>query len=682
MDSQPSTSGTINIGLIGKELQKPAEKVFKKSWLEIKEFKGWLVAHPDNKKAFCAACKKVLACGKSELLKHATRQSHKVNMKKFDNKNPSTSLLTVDHNYNMDHINKVKAAEIKLTTFFAKHNVALQLVDHMVPLIKSICSDPQVVQDLTLSRKKCTQIIKNVIGKRETEKTIKNLKCQKFSILLDESTTIANDKILCILVKYVSPDDKKCITELLELVQLDAKDCSAEKLYSAFEHCLQSKEIPLSNIVGMACDNASVMIGIQNSFVSRLKKEVPALITLKCICHSSALIASKACSKLPASCENLLHAVATYISCSPKRSSNLCEFQEFFGVESRKILKLSDTRWLILQKCVARLLENWEVLKHYFLIETMESKNKTAESIFNSFNDNKIKAYLLFLKYSLNYFNEFNALFQSRKILIHKLSETSEQLIRQMGQNFLLPDVLNNISLECLESQNCLPLNKIYLGSECETFLKNETSIFVETIKLKCLDFYITALQEMLKRLPYNDIIIQNLKFLDSQVALYYEGRNIIADLSDIAAYFNFCDNTALDFEWRILPTIFNEKEKINLSKLEIDEMWNKIFESKNCNDEPLFPNLEKLVYALLSLPHSNAEAERIFSIVTDVKNKKRNRMNIETLNAICKIRSTFQAKNIDCCNFDVDSRHLELHNYKNLYFSSTSDIDAMDTDK
>lgn len=59
-------------------------------------------------------------------------------MKKFDNKNPSTSLLTVDHNYNMDHINKVKAAEIKSTTFFAEHNVALQLVDHMVPLIKKV----------------------------------------------------------------------------------------------------------------------------------------------------------------------------------------------------------------------------------------------------------------------------------------------------------------------------------------------------------------------------------------------------------------------------------------------------------------------------------------------------------------------------------------------------------------
>jgi len=60
---------------------------------------------------------------------------------------------------------------------------------------------------------------------------------------------------------------------------------------------------------------------------------------------------------------------------------------------------------------------------------------------------------------------------------------------------------------------------------------------------------------------------------------------------------------------------------------------------------------------AILSLPHSNADAERIFSIVTDVKNKKRNRMNIENLNAICKIRSNFQAQNIHCHTFQIDRR-------------------------
>jgi len=79
---------------------------------------------------------------------------------------------------------------------------------------------PQVINDLKLSRKKCTQIIKNVLGKHETEKLIINLKSQKFSNLIDESTTICNDKLLYVLVKYVLLETKKCIIHLLELVPL------------------------------------------------------------------------------------------------------------------------------------------------------------------------------------------------------------------------------------------------------------------------------------------------------------------------------------------------------------------------------------------------------------------------------------------------------------------------------
>jgi len=58
---------------------------------------------------------------------------------------------------------------------------------------------------------------------------------------------------------------------------------------------------------------------------------------LKCVCHSSAIIASKACGKLPEICENLIKSISTYISDSAKRSAILCEFQDFFDGERNKI---------------------------------------------------------------------------------------------------------------------------------------------------------------------------------------------------------------------------------------------------------------------------------------------------------------------------------------------------------
>lgn len=84
--------------------------------------------------------------------------------------------------------------------------------------------------------------------------------------------------------------------------------------------------------------------------------------------------------------------------------------------------------------------------------------------------------------------------------------------------------------------------------------------------------------------------------------------------------------------------------------------------EHKDFNGDKIFTNLDLLVEAVFSLPHSNAEAERIFSIISDIKTKKRNRLSIETMSAICIARSSFPAAGINCVNFKVDSRHLELY--------------------
>jgi len=74
-----------------------------------------------------------------------------------------------------------------------------------------------------------------------------------------------------------------------------------------------------------------------------------------------------------------------------------------------------------------------------------------------------------------------------------------------MGQNFLLPATLQEVSLNILDPHNFLPLNAVYIGPECEIFLKNQTSEFAEKIKLKCLDFYISAVEDMMK--PFNEIL-------------------------------------------------------------------------------------------------------------------------------------------------------------------------------
>ncbi|XP_026829030.1 zinc finger protein 862-like [Ooceraea biroi] len=304
---------------------------FQKSWLDNNNFKGWLAPHPVEDSAICIVCNKTMRCCKTDITRHSQTVRHieEIASQNFDKNDNNNNDLT--------HRNKVKRAEIKLAAFFAEHNVAFLTADYLVPLLKNICIDSEIVQDIALSRNKCASIVKNVIAKRETEQLIEILKNRKFSILIDESTDITDNKFMCILVQYVCPSDKKVKTQLLDLLSLDSTDCSAIKIFNIFTNMLNNYNIPIQNIIGMASDNASVMIGCNNSFMSYLKQKVPELVVLNCVCHSSALIASKACTRLPSSCEQLIRAVATYISGSAKRCAILREFQNFFEVENHKI---------------------------------------------------------------------------------------------------------------------------------------------------------------------------------------------------------------------------------------------------------------------------------------------------------------------------------------------------------
>jgi len=86
-----------------------------------------------------------------------------------------------------------------------------------------------------------------------------DLKNNVFSILVDKSTDLNNDK-KCILIKYYK--NSKCITHLLDLVKMLADSDIAENMYKTFSECLKAHNLSI-NIVG-SCNNANVMMGKMN----------------------------------------------------------------------------------------------------------------------------------------------------------------------------------------------------------------------------------------------------------------------------------------------------------------------------------------------------------------------------------------------------------------------------------
>lgn len=212
-------------------------KRYQVKWEEAAEFKGWLTSVKDDAtKAKCTACGTILTAGKSELQKHAQGIKHKKRVKEIANTPKIDDQMAKAASYCSEKT-EVRDAEIMIAAAFAEHNIAIHIVEHIVSVFQRAAKDSKILKKVSLARTKCTSIIENVVAKVETEEVIENIKKVPFSVLIDGSTDHTSHKSMCVLVQYVSPKDSQARVDLLELVKLDATDCSAEKQYNSLKKC-------------------------------------------------------------------------------------------------------------------------------------------------------------------------------------------------------------------------------------------------------------------------------------------------------------------------------------------------------------------------------------------------------------------------------------------------------------
>ena len=507
-----------------------------------------------------------------------------------------------------------------------------------------------------------TAISKNVINKAIITKTVENAHNKFFSVLIDETTDVANIKILCFLIRYVQKD--QLCTDLLDLIRVN--ECTAENLYKCFQHSLKKYNLSISNMVGVCVDNANVMVGVHNSVTSRLIAENSEICIIPCICHSIHLAARHACKKLPKYVEKFLHSLHSYFSQSPKRQHILEDAQQFTKVAKRKVLQPSATRWLALSECIKRVLSQWTVL-FSVLAEAASEKDDAAVKIFSTFNCLYTKAYLQFMEYILSIFTELNKLFQSSKVLIHLLLPECYRLLKKLASNFVQSKYLKEPNIHKINVNNVdnlLPLANIFTGSECMDTLseieENEEMIKFYTKIQRC---YQTAFRNIVKRVPFDDTFLNGLNFLNPQIALDIE-KHQQGQLKSVLNKFKSKFNSVFVVnEWHLLPFTFSEEAKEKLQVLSLPHFWYEMSIVTNAEDEPILSNISEVAQLCLSLPHSNADVERYFSTVTQIKTRNRNRLNTKTVAALTRIKLDLKNKNVHSYDYKVTDNMLNLFN-------------------
>lgn len=300
----------------------------------------------------------------------------------------------------------------------------------------------------------------------------------------------------------------------------------------------------------------------------------------------------------------------------------------------------SQTRWLSLGIVVKRILEQWEALKLYFNDKWLTERLIAVENISKYLNDPQTKLFYLLLDWVLPKFNKTNEMFQSGHVIF---VDMHEKMI-QMYKDFLCMNMDRNYVVQTppqlIEPDNqdkFLSLSSMYLGVEVlkmtESLPIRDNQDLLKNFKERCREFLITSCLEIKKRYNFEDELLPKLSLLTVQKALSHEERNWTPTLLPLATLVPKISNSyniqEID-EWRQLPFVHlpDDITKFNVA----DIFWGKLKTYTKSSNEKEFEVIAQFALDILSLPHSNADSERIFSKVNLIKTKQRNRLNTKTI--------------------------------------------------
>lgn len=582
---------------------------------------------------------------------------------------------------NYSNNDAVKEAELRLAAFISEHNISFRVMDHLSDLLPKLCPDSKIAANVRCKRTKTKSIITNAMAPHFHSNLVSKLKSNHFSLIIDETTDISTKKELALVIRQYDIKEKAVKCCLYELVEL--AEGNAETLFQVICKVLENDEIPLSNMLGFAADTTNIMFGQHNSVVSRLQQAIPSIFILRCICHSAHLCASHACEKLPRTAEDLIHDIYNYFSHSAKRQSDFKKFQHFAEVEPYRLLRPCQTRWLSLNLCVDRLIEQWNALKLYFESTSKLDNLLASQRILSQMQNPIWILYLQFLSFVLPKFTNLNLMFQSSKMSLHCLSRGLSTVYKEFLSCYMIESSWRHKNLTDIDPESevhFLPITSMYMGAKVSLLLttaeytQRSRTPDVQHFLKKVREFFIEAACQIRKRFPIGDPVIEMLEVLDPNIT-----KSKFPSLVPLAVRFpNLVSEEniqTLDDEWRRLviePLPFDHKN------MEPEEFWAILNTVKDGSGEYQFPNLCAFMSSLLSLPHANVDVERVFSSVNLIKTKSRNRLHTSTVRALLKTKDGIKASG-GCTEFTPPRVLNEMLTTDRLY--SSIDLDLRDSD-
>ena len=211
-------------------------------------------------------------------------------------------------------------------------------------------------------------------------------------------------------------------------------DTEIETIYAAVYDFLHNNGIPLSNLLQIATDSASAMIGKHNGFVAKLKEVAPHIMTIHCIIHQQHLPAKSLNNDM----EETLKVAVSAINFVKANALHDRLFQKPCEGEDHETLFLhTEVRWLSKENSLFRLAELWDmvlIFGHHMETKAHSKKQKCkADTLFSALNNSNTKARIFYLADLFEHVNQLNKILQRRNTNLEDCAEKVRSFLKKLS---------------------------------------------------------------------------------------------------------------------------------------------------------------------------------------------------------------------------------------------------------
>ncbi|XP_055734319.1 uncharacterized protein LOC129821080 [Salvelinus fontinalis] len=173
-------------------------------------------------------------------------------------------------------------------------------------------------------------------------------------------------------------------------------------------------------------------------------------------------------------------------------------------------------------------------------------------------------------------------------------------------------------------------------------------------IRRQCINYIVALSKELQARLPDNLEALRHLALFSVKETLKHnKGTTEIIKVAELLGY-----------QLQTIDKIVSQWRNIHLFRWDSTEntveFWSEVNNYTDSSGSNPFEELFKAALAALSLPHSNAEVQWLFSQMIVVKSKLRNRMSLYNLNSILLVRYGLKLAGDTCYQHKLRSEVLQ----------------------